>query len=218
MPNDTPLADMRKRYMQGGLLEAACAPCPFTQFEAWLEAAHQNSPGDWFEVNAMNLATASRSGEVSARMVLLKGFDASGLKFYTNYDSQKGRQLADNPVAAVTFYWPHVERQVRVSGTVEKTSRQDSDAYFHARPRESQLGAIASQQSEVLSSRAELEAVYAAAEQRYDGQEAPLPDSWGGYLLAPERFEFWQGRIGRLHDRIRYQLLDGVWVIERLAP
>ncbi|MCA9241519.1 MAG: pyridoxamine 5'-phosphate oxidase [Planctomycetales bacterium] len=218
MDSSTPLADMRVRHMQCGLLEADCAACPFAQFGAWLRAAQENSPGEWFEVNAMNLATSTQTGEVSARTVLLKGFDQSGLTFYTNYSSQKGRQLADNPVAAATFFWPHLERQVRISGTVQKTSRQDSQSYFHSRPRESQLGAIASQQSAVLSGREELEALFNAAEKRYEGAQAPLPDSWGGYLLKPDQFEFWQGRIGRLHDRIRYRLADGAWVMERLAP
>ncbi|TWT88324.1 Pyridoxine/pyridoxamine 5'-phosphate oxidase [Pseudobythopirellula maris] len=211
-------AEMRKNYMLHGLNEADCDASPFAQFEQWIIEASDQKPGDWFEVNAMTLSTASNEGAVSSRQVLLKGFDTEGFVFYTNYSSQKGSELAENPRAALNFFWPHIERQVRAEGVVTKTDRELSSAYFHSRPRESQLGAIVSDQSSVIESRQALEEKYAAAEREHKDVEIPLPDTWGGYRVAPTMFEFWQGRVGRLHDRLRYTLEEGEWVLRRVAP
>lgn len=218
MPTNQDLAEMRNRYMQGGLLESQCAPEPSEQFAHWLDQAIESSPGEWFEANAMTLSTATTTGEVSSRIVLLKGMGEDGLRFYTNYASHKGRQLADNPRAALNFFWPHLERQVRVEGTVGKLSREASAQYFHSRPRESQLGALASRQSEVIANRESLVQRFEAEAQRLEGQQTPLPEDWGGYVLAPTAWEFWQGRTGRLHDRLRYTHRGGAWVLQRLAP
>jgi pyridoxamine 5'-phosphate oxidase len=198
------------------LNEKEVDPNPFKQFERWFkqaEAAVAILP------NAMTLATATRDGVPSARMVLLKGFDEDGFVFYTNYDSQKGKELNDNPVAALDFYWAELARQVRITGTTSRTSREESEAYFHTRPIDSQLGAWVSNQSEVIGGRDLLEARMAELLREYEGKRIPLPPYWGGYRLAPTMFEFWQSRPSRLHDRIRYRLIrKGQWVIERLAP
>ncbi len=168
----------------------------------------------------MTLATASADGEPSARMVLLKGFDERGLVFFTNYESAKGRDLAENPRAAVVFYWAALERQVRAAGPVARVTAAESQAYFDSRPRAARLGAWASRQSKVIPDRATLDAQYAAVEARFaGGEQVPLPAQWGGFRLAPRRFEFWQGRPGRLHDRLLYRLEpDGGWRLERLSP
>jgi pyridoxamine 5'-phosphate oxidase len=167
----------------------------------------------------MTVATSTRSGEPSARMVLLRGVDERGFGFFTNYDSQKGRELADNPRAALVIYWPKLGRQVRVTGDVVKQSVEESTAYFHGRPLASQLSAWASPQSQVISSRAVLEDSVAALSKRYEGGPVPLPQSWGGYRLIPLSIEFWAHRDNRLHDRIRYtRQAEGGWLIERLAP
>jgi pyridoxamine 5'-phosphate oxidase len=168
---------------------------------------------------AMTLATATSDGRPSARMVLLRGFDDRGFGFFTNYASQKGRELAENPVAALVLYWSTLGRQVRITGSVVKQSAEESSRYFHARPRASQLSAVVSRQSEVISSRTILEEGVAALAREYEGKEVPLPTNWGGYRLVPEVIEFWLHRDSRLHDRIRYQRGEGQgWIIERLSP
>jgi pyridoxamine 5'-phosphate oxidase len=188
---------------------------PFLQFHTWFEEAQQAQA---LESNAMALATASLEGQPSCRIVLLKQMDARGFAFFTNYDSRKGQDLANNPIACATFYWSVLERQVVIGGKVEKLTHQESEAYFASRPRGSQLGAWASHQDQILQSRAELEEAYQQFEKMYEGKTIPMPSYWGGYRLLPDRFEFWQGRPNRLHDRFRYLLKDSVWQIERLAP
>ena len=189
---------------------------PFKQFEIWFKQAEAAVP---ILPNAMTLATATKDGTPSARVVLLKDFDESGFVFYTNYDSAKGKELDENPGAALCFYWSELGRQVRITGTVARTSREESEAYFHTRPIDSQLGAWASNQSEVITGRAVLEAKMEEMSTKYEGKHIPLPPYWGGYRLAPAVIEFWQNRASRLHDRIRYRLVDEArWVVERLAP
>lgn len=213
------LEEMRRIYMAGGIDEGEVAESPTEQFDRWFAEAVQSSPGEWFEANAMTLATADRSGRVTARVVLLKGFDGDAPVFYTSYASDKGQQLADNPNAAVCFYWSHLERQVRIEGRVAKVDAALSDRYFHSRPRGSQLGALASQQSTVVESRQQLEARIAELDAQYRGQEVPRPEYWGGYRLETTRYEFWQGRPDRLHDRIAYvRDSSGHWQRQRLAP
>ncbi|QDT00653.1 pyridoxamine 5'-phosphate oxidase [Adhaeretor mobilis] len=216
--DNSSLADMRRNYQRAGLSKADCPDSPFEQFTAWFEASKAASPGDWFEVNAMTLSTATPAGSVSARIVLLKAFDERGFVFFTNYDSQKGTELAANPHASLTFYWGPLERQVRIVGFVEKTSREQSEEYFHARPRASQLGAIVSQQSSLVPNRAALETAMQQLETQHEGKEIPVPEHWGGYRVVPTEIEFWQGRPNRLHDRIRYRKEGKAWVLERLAP
>jgi pyridoxamine 5'-phosphate oxidase len=188
---------------------------PFGQFEKWYKEAESAVP---ILPNAMTLATATPEGVPSARVVLLKDFDERGFVFYTNYKSPKGRELDENSVAALCFYWPELGRQVRISGTVSKTTTEESDAYFHTRPVDSQLGAWASNQSEVISGRDVLETRMDELVREYEGKQIPLPPYWGGYRLAPSVVEFWQSRPSRLHDRLRYTRVEGEWVIERLAP
>lgn len=189
---------------------------PVAQFRVWFDQALVASVTD---ANAMTLATADGSGSPAARIVLLKGFDEAGFVFFTNYRSAKGRQLEENPLASLVFYWPELERQVRVGGDVAKTSRDESAAYFRNRPRESQIGAHVSQQGEVIASREALERRLAEVARQFEGKGVPVPDHWGGYRLFPHQVEFWQGRPGRLHDRIRYSReANGQWKIERLCP
>lgn len=198
------------------LIESNADPDPIKQFARWFreaEAAGVKLP------NAMTLATATKDGAPSARMVLLKGFDNEGFVFFTNYESRKGRELDENPRAALVFYWTEFDRQVRITGSVEKVSREESEIYFHTRPVDSQLGAWASKQSRVIGSREVLEEKMRELMVRYEGGEVPLPPYWGGYRLAPASIEFWQNRLGRLHDRLRYMLQqNGEWLIERLSP
>jgi pyridoxamine 5'-phosphate oxidase len=208
------IADLRKDYTQAGLEQGD--PSPFKQFELWF---NQALTADLLEPNAMTLATVTSDGKPDARIVLLKGFDTRGFVFYTNYNSQKGQELAANPHAALVFLWGDLERQVRVVGNVEKATDLEADTYFQSRPLGSRLGAWASTQSEVISSREFLEARMAALEAEYQGREIPRPDHWGGFRVVPTEIEFWQGRPSRLHDRLRYRLQDnGDWVIDRLAP
>jgi pyridoxamine 5'-phosphate oxidase len=201
--------------MQRALDEADLAPDPFQQFGLWFQAA-LNCPAI-AEANALVLSTVSPEGQPHARLVLLKGFDTEGLVFFTNYGSEKGRDLEANPRAALTFGWIEQERQIRIEGTVSKMPRSAVEAYFETRPRGSRLGAWASTQSEVIPNRAVLEVRLAEAEARFP-EDVPPPPTWGGYRLAPERFEFWQGRTNRLHDRLRYRKDGTGWIIERLAP
>ena len=212
--SNSKLADMRKSYQQAELLEAQALAEPLKQFELWLNQALQ---AEVPEANAMTLATVSSQLRPSTRVVLIKGFDERGLVWFTNYDSRKGQELAGNPFAALQFHWVELERVVRIEGVVEKVSDAESDAYFASRPLDSRIGAWASPQSQVIDSRT----VLVANAAKYGAQfllQPPRPPHWGGYRLKPERWEFWQGRPSRLHDRLRYRLEAGQWVRERLAP
>ncbi|MFL6215330.1 MAG: pyridoxamine 5'-phosphate oxidase [Blastocatellia bacterium] len=198
------------------LSEASVDADPIKQFARWFGDA--NAAGLKLP-NAMTLATATADGMPSARVVLLKEFDGDGFVFYTNYESQKGRELEQNPRAALCFYWAELDRQVRIAGSVIRTTREESQAYFHTRPVDSQLGAWVSQQSAVIASRDVLEDRMREMVRQYEGGEVPLPPYWGGYRLAPKVIEFWQNRLSRLHDRLRYtRQSDGAWRIERLSP
>ena len=209
-------ASSRYDHASRGLRRRDLDPDPVKQFANWFTAAIEAQIRD---VNAMTLATAGPDGRPAARIVLLKGFDQDGFLFFTNYESEKGRQLDANPFAALTFYWIELDRQVRISGPVEKTSRTESERYFHSRPVGSQLGAWASRQSEIVDARRILDARMAEMTERFTDKPIPLPPHWGGYRVKPEMFEFWQGRPNRLHDRFRYTLqADGSWQINRLAP
>jgi pyridoxamine 5'-phosphate oxidase len=209
-------ADLRRNYARGELDDAAVASTWLEQFRIWFDAAVADPAV--IEPNAMQVATVRPDGRPTVRTVLLKGLDSRGIVFYTNYESAKGRDLAANPSAAAVFAWLAHERQVRVSGPVTKVSEAETSAYFATRPRGSQLGAWASPQSAVVPSRAALDALVAEVESRFGDDPVPPPPNWGGYRIAPDEVEFWQGRRDRLHDRIRYRLAAGSWVRERLAP
>jgi len=206
---------MRREYTREALTEADVDADPVVQFGRWFEQAEA---AGLLEPHAMTLATATPDGRPSARMVLLRGFDERGFCFYTNYESRKGVELAANPRAALVFWWAELERQVRIEGRVERTSRAESEAYFHSRPPGSQLSAAASPQSRVITDRAVLERRVAELATDAPDGPVPLPDFWGGYRLTHEVVEFWQGRPNRLHDRLRYRRADATWKLERLAP
>lgn len=212
------LQDLRKQYMGDGLNESELHADPIEQFRKWFDEALANNTAVWFEPNAMTLATSTADGNVTARIVLLKHFDSGGFVFFTNYDSTKGQQLNENARAALVMYWPHLERQVRVEGSVEMVSRELSEQYFHSRPRGSQIGAVVSQQSRELKNRADLREAVDALDADLHDALVPLPDYWGGYRVAPDRIEFWQGRENRLHDRISFERDGDAWSIKRLAP
>lgn len=204
----------RKSYGRSAIDEGTLLDDPIAQLRAWLDdAAREN-----LEPNAMCLATADQRGVPSARMVLLRGLDERGLVFYTSYFSRKGREIERNPYVAATFFWPELERSVRVEGTAAKVDEERSDAYFASRPRGSQLSAWASEQSEPIDDRAVLDERRAHFDERFEGEAVPRPHSWGGYAIAPTRIEFWQGRPDRLHDRICYDFSDGTWTKRRLQP
>ena len=208
--------DNRDEYGEVGFSEAEADPDPFRQFGTWYAAANQIEA---IHPEAMTLATATSTGIISARIVLLKTFDENGFVFFTNYESDKARELQANPRAALLFWWGQLQRQVRLSGNVGKVSAAESDEYFATRPRNSQLGAWASPQSQVIAGREVLEQRFAELEQRFHDRDVERPPHWGGYRLVPDMFEFWQGRSSRLHDRIRYvSKSSGRWKIERLAP
>ena len=213
------LADIRREYTSGGLRRADLDANPVAQFQKWFAQAEAALARHQLDVNAATLATADKNGIPSARTVLLKGLDERGFIFFTNYDSRKGRELAQNPNAALVFYWQELERQVCIAGSVTKTSREESENYFKSRPHGSRLAAWASNQSETVSDRAVLEARWQELEKKF-ATDIPLPPNWGGFILKPERIEFWQGRPSRLHDRFSYTRQPEIdsWKIERLAP
>jgi pyridoxamine 5'-phosphate oxidase len=209
------IASLRREAPEGQLDEADVAPNPIDQFRSWMQEAID--AGLTFP-NAMTLATATREGVPSARIVLLKGIDARGLVFFPNYESRKGRELAENPRAALVFYWQELGRQVRVEGEVAALPIEESEGYFRSRPRGSRLAAWASRQSQVITSRGALEERFSDLASAYQEQEIPVPPFWGGFLVTPDVIEMWQGRRDRLHDRVRYRRDEGSWLRERLAP
>ncbi len=206
---------MRVDYRKGQLVESEVAADPIDQFRDWFDAARAAGLA---EPNAMTLATVGPDGRPSARIVLLKGYDARGFTFYTNYDGRKGREIEANPAAALVFFWPTLERQVRVEGRAVRVAEAESDAYFASRPVGSRLGAWASRQGEVVPGREALEAALADLARDHPDGDLPRPPHWGGYRVVPDSVEFWQGRTGRLHDRLRYRRSPAGWTIERLSP
>ncbi len=209
------IADIRTEYRRHSLSEQDVAADPIAQFTRWFDEAVNAAV---VEPNAMCLATATPDASPSARMVLLKGFDARGFVFYTDYRSRKGQELADNPRASLCFFWAELERQVRINGAVQRVSRAESDEYFQSRPLPSRVGAWTSHQSMVLIDRTALEQQLAANDARFAGGQVPLPEHWGGFRIIPEELEFWQGRESRLHDRIQFRRDAGDWVKRRLSP
>ncbi len=209
------LAALRRDYALASLSETQVHPDPIRQFEAWFADA---LAAQVLEPNAMTLATATSDGVPSARVVLLKGVDAGGFVFFTDYRSRKGAELAENPLAALVFLWKEIERQVRVSGAVSRVTAAESEAYYRSRPLGSRLGAWVSHQSSVLASRAEIEERWQSVSQRFADGDVPLPPHWGGYRVMPDEIEFWQGRPNRLHDRLRYERTSSGWTISRLSP
>ncbi|MBS1524620.1 MAG: pyridoxamine 5'-phosphate oxidase [Bacteroidetes bacterium] len=214
--DQTDIQNIRNEYQAAKLSESDTAADPIKQFDQWFKealASQQHEP------TAMTLATATPDGRPSARIVLMKGFDKEGFSFYTNYLSRKGKEIAKNPLGALTFFWDTLERQVRIEGTIEKLSREESEKYFHSRPNGSQVGAVVSPQSQEIPGREGLEKKWNELEAQYAGKEVPKPSHWGGYILKPRMIEFWQGRPSRLHDRILYKKTDNQnWKKVRLAP
>jgi len=214
--SNDPIASIRVEYKLKSLSEEDTASNAYEQFSKWWSEARNSH---LHEINAMTLATADKNGTPSARIVLLKGYDARGFVFFTNYNSAKGNELAENPKASLLFFWKELERQVRIDGTVEKISGIESDIYFKSRPVGSQVGAWASPQSTVIENRQVIENNFQKYEQQFEAGNIPRPEHWGGYLVKPSKIEFWQGRSSRLHDRIQYSFqTDGSWNRERLAP
>lgn len=209
------IEELRREYAREELLEKNVRQNPIDQFTAWFDQALLS---EVVEPNAMSLATADHKGSPSVRIVLLKGFDREGFRFFSNYNSRKGKELKENPKASLCFFWPELERQVRLEGEVIRMSRKESEDYFHKRPRLSQLGAWASNQSEEVESRDQLEERFEKLKEKYQEKKIPVPEFWGGYRLKPSSIEFWQGRRGRLHDRLLYEKESEDWVIKRLSP
>ncbi|MGN8071993.1 pyridoxamine 5'-phosphate oxidase [Mucilaginibacter sp. SG564] len=214
--NQQEIQNLRQDYTAATLSENDTKGDPINQFEQWFNEA---LAAKLHEPNAMTLATATTNGKPSARILLLKGFNQHGFIFYTNYLSRKGKEITKNPQGAITFFWGELERQVRIEGTIEKLSKEDSERYFHSRPKGSQIGAVASPQSQEIEGREGLEKKWSELEAEYEGKEVPKPSFWGGYILNPQLVEFWQGRSSRLHDRILYKKVDKKsWKKVRLAP
>lgn len=210
------IASIRRDYQLASLDETTAAFHPMDQFEHWWEEAIQSNID---EVNAFTLSTIALNGAPAARVVLLKGFTPAGFVFYTNYESNKGKEIEAHPIVAMNFFWKELERQVRITGTIKKVSTQESEQYFHSRPIGSQIGAWSSPQSKVIPDRTYLESLVVANLEKYKDGNVPLPPHWGGYIVHPTLIEFWQGRSSRLHDRIQYTLNEnGQWIRERLAP
>ncbi len=213
--NEQELNDLRREYSLKSLNESEVKASPFDQFDIWMrEAVNSMIP----DPNAMTLATSTFEGKPSARIVLLKKYSDKGFAFFTNYESRKAKNIIQNPYGALVFYWPELERQVRVEGKIRRTSDDESDQYFKTRPEGSKIGAWASPQSSVIPNRKYLERLMADFEEELKGRTIKRPPNWGGYILVPNLFEFWQGRPNRLHDRIQYSLINKQWKIERLAP
>lgn len=213
------MEELRKEYESNGVSESDLDDNPFRQFKLWFDKAIANCAADWFEPNAMTLSTSDLTGRVTSRTVLLKHFDESGYTFFTNYLSEKGQQITANSHVCLLLHWPFQARQIRIDGKAARTPREISQKYFHSRPRGAQIGACVSNQSQVAPTRAELDRQCQVLTERYQGIPIPLPENWGGYVVTPVRFEFWQGRVDRLHDRFRYQLISsGQWKRDRLYP
>lgn len=209
------VADLRENYTKGGIIDSELPDNPVEYFKIWLDEALKSKV---MEPNAMSLATADKNGFPNVRMVLLKGVEDDAIHFYTNYESEKGKELDVNPYASVAFWWPELERQIRISGNVKKLTEKESEEYFHSRPRESQVGAWSSNQSREVKSREDLQNRFDDLKKKFDGVDIPKPEFWGGYQITIEKIEFWQGRPGRLHDRIQYVKNSKEWTKSRLQP